>query len=699
MIKHYSHNIQNVIQRELFTAKKSIKICVAWFTNDLLFQPLILKLNMGVKVELILNKDEINLSDSNDVDFDQFVANGGYLHWNTTNKLLHHKFCIIDDQVVITGSYNWTNKAEYNYEDITVCTEDSDSINHYQKIFEKLSQEFPLLKSNQTPQTEKNITSNQEQTYTCSIKYTTTDGKIIDISRDKLPDGIKIISNTYRNGLGEIIFNKEITFMGCIFSHKKTLQSITIPDSVTTIGECAFLGFKMLTSITIGNGVNEIGRNAFSGCSNLTNITIPDSVMKIGDNAFSYNRLACVNVVILNLRNYCNGNPMSRILHMIQGRMHLYINNMEITDISIPYGVNEIGDDAFVGCKSLVSIAIPDSVTSIGACAFSGCSSLTSITIPDSVTTIRRCAFIDCRGLTSITIHDSVTSIEYDEDYGYDAFQNCRSLTRVNVIISDLTDYCDYYAKPMYVIPGSKYLYMNNEEIATLIIPDSVTAIGDSSFSECCNLTSVIISDGVTHIGDCAFFGCSGLTSITIPGSVTHIGDCAFSGCSGLTSITIPDSVTHIGHGVFDGCTSLTEFKGKFAADNGRCLIIDDVIIAYANASGSIYAIPDSVTEIGYGAFRDCTSLVSIAIPDSVTEIDYSSFAGCSSLANVNIPDSVTKIDQSAFSGCSGLASITIPDSVTEIGYGAFRDCTSLVSIAIPDSVTKIDQYAFSGCI
>ena len=147
MIKHYSNNIQNIIQKELFAANNSIKICVAWFTNDLLFQPLLLKLNAEVKVELILNKDDINLSNTNEIDFDLFIESGGHLYLNESNKLLHHKFCIIDDNVVISGSYNWTNGAEHkNYELITLFKDEAETTTQYLAIFEELTQVFPLAK-------------------------------------------------------------------------------------------------------------------------------------------------------------------------------------------------------------------------------------------------------------------------------------------------------------------------------------------------------------------------------------------------------------------------------------------------------------------------------------------------------------------------------------------------------------------------
>ena len=234
--------------------------------------------------------------------------------------------------------------------------------------------------------------------------------------------------------------------------------------------------------------------------------------------------------------------------------------------------------------------------------------------------------------------------------------------------------------------------------LTSVIISDSVTTIGKCAFCGCSSLTSVTIPDSVTTIGERAFEECSSLTSVTIGDSVTKIGNEAFAGCSNLTNVTIPDSVTTIWAAAFGGCSSLREFNGKYASEDGRCLIVDDILNSFAPAGLTEYTIPDSVTTIGKYAFYSCSSLTSVTIPDSVTTIGYDAFGYCSRLTSVTIGDSVTTIGSDAFYGCSSLTSVTIGDSVTKIGSSAFYNCSSLTSVTIGDSVTTIGSYAFQYC-
>ena len=191
-------------------------------------------------------------------------------------------------------------------------------------------------------------------------------------------------------------------------------------------------------------------------------------------------------------------------------------------------------------------------------------------------------------------------------------------------------------------------------------------AFGWSKFIGCRSLTSLVIPDSVTNIGDYAFSGCRSLTDIVIPDSVTNIGDYAFWNCRSLTNIVIPNSVTSIGDNAFEYCFSLSNL-----------------------------IIPDGVTSIGDGAFVGCTSLSSVVIPDSVSCIGNNAFWGCESLTDIVIPNSVTSIGESAFYECSSLTEVVIPDSVTSIGDKAFHTCSSLTNIDIPDSVTSIGDGAF----
>ena len=235
--------------------------------------------------------------------------------------------------------------------------------------------------------------------------------------------------------------------------------------------------------------VTKIANKAFNECKNLKKVTIPDSVTSIGNSAF----------------NSCSS----------------------LTSVTIGNGVTSIGGVAFSGCTSLTSITIGNSVTSIGNSAFSGCTSLTSATIGNSVTSIGEYAFRSCTSLTSVTIPDSVTSI------GNFAFEGCTSLNAV--YITDIAAWCNIKFNNNSF--RTYNLYLNGELVTKLVIPDSVTSIGEYAFAGCSSLTSITIGNSVTSIGNYAFSGCSSLTSITIGNGVTSIGDWAFYNCYNIQTV------------------------------------------------------------------------------------------------------------------------------------------------------------------
>ncbi|MBO7264440.1 MAG: leucine-rich repeat protein [Alistipes sp.] len=510
-----------------------------------------------------------------------------------------------------------------------------------------------------------------------------------------LADGTELLYYI-TTGLADFIIPQNITTIGSSAFYGSTMScTVTIPANVTTIKDCAFADcnnvplfkFESMTPPTLD-------RRAFEGTYPLQ-ISVPKEAVEAYltcDWPYDYRRaiieLADIKIIPDNYRIYYTTNDNQRL--NIQFGLdyiiisHIYTDGIgviefsepltmigyklfsgcsSLTSVTIPDSVTTIESSAFSGCSSLVNVTIPDGVTSIGGSAFYNCSNLKSVAIPDSVTTIGGSVFSGCSSLESVTIGNGVTTI------GMFAFLGCGSLT--SVYISDIAAWCNISfsssdSNPLY---NGCNLYLNNELVTDLIIPNSVTTIGDYAFVWYSSLTSVTIGDSVTTIGNYAFDWCSSLTSVTIPDSVTTIGSSAFSSCSSLTSVTIPDSVTTIGSSAFSSCSRLTSVT-----------------------------IPDSVTSIGSWAFRDCSSLTSITIPDSVTTIGEGAFFACSSLTSVTIGDSVTTIGDGAFLGCGSLTSVTIPDSVTSIGSWAFQDCSNLTSVTIPDSVTTIGDLAFYNC-
>ena len=251
-------------------------------------------------------------------------------------------------------------------------------------------------------------------------------------------------------------------------------------------------------------------------------------------------------------------------------------------------------------------------------------------------------------------------------------------------------------------------------DITSIVIPNSVKAIGYGAFMSCVNLKSVRLPNQLIAIEEFAFYGCENLTSIEIPEGVTSIGQYTFACCKQLKDAVIPSSVEHFGECIFwnTGFTSLPMFPENLTIiPNGmfyECTQLTSIEIpqnitrigdtAFGRCPISEIEIPASVVHIGVAAFANCKNLTNIVIPDNVTNIGMNGFLGCSGLKTVKLSNNLGSLSQGVFSDCTGLETIIIPSGVKTIGLSAFAGCSSLRSISIPETVEEIDELVFSGC-
>jgi len=507
------------------------------------------------------------------------------------------------------------------------------------------------------------------------------------------------------------------------YSNAPSNWNLTIPSTVTnssilydviSIEANTFQNLDKLQSVIIPNSVTSIGIYAFSGCNNLSNISVNSYIYNFSNGIFGLNN---ENLIIT--FDYIGSIPEEACF-----------NNSKMKNVVIGNNITSIDSNAFEGCFSLTYVTIPNSVTNIGSNAFSNCNGLTNIIIPSSVTNMGQKVFNECNNLINIIIYSYIpnlgnglfglNNIDLNIDFSYNGAipdgscygkTNLKSVTLCNVIQN---------------IGQSSF--EDCSSLTSVIIPVSVTTIGKNSFSKCNSLTSIIIPSSVINIGATVFTGCLNLLSITvdsvnsnysndiygvlfdklkttilccpggfigsysIPVSVTSCGDKIFNGCFGLTNITINSNILNLSNGLLflNNENLQINFNYNGSIPDGCC---------YSKNSLSSIIIGNSITNIGQKSFNECSSLTSVIIPVSVTGIGKNAFSNCSSLESVTfLTVTINSISENTFSNCSKLKSIIIPDSVTSIGQSSFNSCSSLTNITIDNSVKIINDYAFQSC-
>lgn len=355
------------------------------------------------------------------------------------------------------------------------------------------------------------------------------------------------------------------------------LKTITLPESVTSIGMWAFANCAKLEQVSFPAGLTSIDLCAFENCTALTAVTLPKRLTELGNAVFA-NCSALKSVWIPKSLTYNKGFGGS------------FKGCTALTDITFETGITKIADYQFNG-SPIKSITIPDTVTTIGMSAFSDCANLTAIDLPSSVTEIDGYAF-SSTGLTAVTLPKHLRELGSDAFAGSTALksvfiplslQTASSPFRKCTALTDVT-FEDGRTK----LPNT---LLEDSGIRQLTVPQTVTKIGYSAFSGCTQLTAITLPAGLRELGSEAFKGCTALERIVLPDSVTEIGSNLFNGCTSLADVTLSTNLQAIPENTFYGCTSLQKLVAPYA-----------------------------VTKIGKTAFANCTSLTELTLLRNVTE-------------------------------------------------------------------------------